>query len=244
MTIDSPRVDTSAHRWRAAKHGWVRYRVFAMLLTLLLYGCSAAQQQPTAFPTITAPPQPTITTTVLQPGALAETENCPLEPVVAPTLPAIIPGYAQLDPSTNLHITGQYRQTIDLADYRLKITGSVAHPLELTYDQLRCLPHQQVETVLICPGYFEDFAGWSGVPLRDLLGLVQPLEGAKTVTMRGADEYSTVMSLEEANLSDNLIAYQWEDEPLPILHGFPVRAVMPTMRGSRWVKWLLEISVE
>lgn len=215
-----------------------------VLLAVWITACSAATPQPTTTPTATQPAQPTTTATALLPGALAEMENCPLEPVIAPTLPAIIPGYTQLDPSTNLHITGQYRQTIELAEYRLKITGSVAHPQELTYDQLRCLPRQEVETVLICPGYFEDFARWSGVPLRDLLGLAQPLESAKSVTMRGADEYSTVMTLEEANLSDNLIAYQWEDEPLPILHGFPVRAVMPTMRGSRWVKWLLEISVE
>ena len=39
---------------------------------------------------------------------------------------------------------------------------------------------------------------------------------------------------------------QYDDgtrEPLPILHGFPVRTVFPALEGNKWVKWLVEIEV-
>ena len=37
------------------------------------------------------------------------------------------------------------------------------------------------------------------------------------------------------------LAYEWAGEPLPVVHGFPVRAVFPESGGSFWVKWLVEI---
>jgi DMSO/TMAO reductase YedYZ molybdopterin-dependent catalytic subunit len=32
------------------------------------------------------------------------------------------------------------------------------------------------------------------------------------------------------------LAYEWEGEPLPILHGFPVRVALPGVSGGYWVK--------
>jgi DMSO/TMAO reductase YedYZ molybdopterin-dependent catalytic subunit len=66
---------------------------------------------------------------------------------------------------------------------------------------------------------------------------------ADTLVLTGADGYSTYVPLEPARSEDNLIAYEWEGQPLPILHGFPARALFPQMPGSASVKWLLEIEV-
>jgi DMSO/TMAO reductase YedYZ molybdopterin-dependent catalytic subunit len=38
-------------------------------------------------------------------------------------------------------------------------------------------------------------------------------------------------------------AYELSGKPLPILHGFPLRAVFPSMQGNNWVKWLVEIQI-
>jgi len=35
-----------------------------------------------------------------------------------------------------------------------------------------------------------------------------------------------------------------EGETLPVLAGFPLRAVFPGEPGYRWVKWILEIVLE
>jgi sulfite oxidase len=53
-----------------------------------------------------------------------------------------------------------------------------------------------------------------------------------------------VLSLRDALETDNILAYEWNGRPLPGLHGFPPRAVIPGRNGDAWVKWLLEIVVE
>jgi DMSO/TMAO reductase YedYZ molybdopterin-dependent catalytic subunit len=170
-------------------------------------------------------------------------ESCSLDPIIVPTLPAIIPGYTELDESTGLHVTG-YAQTIDLETYRLEITGKVDHPLSLTYDQLRCMPRISASPDLICQGYFVDVATWTGVPLIYLLDLAGVQNEASEITLLSADGYRAYFSLDEAMQEGNFLAYEWEGQPLPILHGFPLRAVFPTQAGNKWVKWLVEIRVE
>jgi DMSO/TMAO reductase YedYZ molybdopterin-dependent catalytic subunit len=166
---------------------------------------------------------------------------CNVPPVVVPT-PAKDPGYTRLDPSTGLHVTGKM-QLIDLATYRLRVTGLVEHPLELTYDQIRCLPKVQASPVLICPGFFEDEAAWAGAPIADVLALAGVQDRAQQVEFVSADGYTTSLSLEKALDRANFLAYEWEGEPLPRLHGFPVRVVIPTAQGNQWTKWLVEIKV-
>ena len=40
------------------------------------------------------------------------------------------------------------------------------------------------------------------------------------------------------------LAYELRGEPVPILHGFPVRAAFPGLPGFYWVKWLVKIEVK
>lgn len=224
--------------------------VFVFLIAILATGCAgtAPAADPTPSPVSIRTTAPTdaaaaFVSLTATPGAPPDPGACNLNPVAVPTLPAVIPGYTELDTTTGLHITGAY-QELDLESYRLKITGKVDYPMELTYDQLRCMPKVTIEPVLICPGYFEDVAEWSGVRLRYLLDLAGAQDGAQEVIMVGGDGYEASVSMEQAMLWDNFVAYEWEGQPLPILHGFPARTVMPTMQGNKWVKWLLEIRVE
>jgi DMSO/TMAO reductase YedYZ molybdopterin-dependent catalytic subunit len=200
---------------------------------------------PGATPTPTPPPG--TATQVEAAGTATATIGasvCALPTVVVPTLPAVIPGYAQPDPSTGnrLHITGQAPQ-IDLASYRLAVTGKVRRPLSLAYDALRCMPRVSVHSTLVCPGFFEDVATWAGVPLEHVLDLAEIQPDASSLRLKSADGYQIDVSLAAARPAQNLLAYEWEGEPLPLLHGFPVRAVFSDLQGNRWVKWLIEIEV-
>ncbi len=201
----------------------------AALLIVGLASCAEAptptQLPPTAIPV--AAPKPT---------------PCALSVVVAPT-PSANPGYTQLDPTTGLHVTGQ-AQTIDLANYRLKISGRVNSPLELTFDELRCLPKLDCDCTIICPGFFADRADWAGASLADVLKLADVQRDAKSIELIGADGYSSSVTLDEALADDSFLAYEWAGKPVPILHGFPVRAVFPRLSGGNWVKWVIEIRVK
>jgi DMSO/TMAO reductase YedYZ molybdopterin-dependent catalytic subunit len=163
--------------------------------------------------------------------------------VIVPTAPAETPGYTELDQDTGLHVTGT-AQEIDLESYRLEVSGLVDHPLSLTYDDLRCLPKVEATPILECPGFFVDEATWAGAPIREILALAGVQEEAKNLELVGADGYSRLVPLSEELYETAFLAYEWEGEPLPILHGFPVRAVLPGVGGGYWIKWLVGIKVK
>jgi len=224
------------------------------LLTLaafwvMLTGCTA----PALSPASTATPIPSFTTTPESPSTTTPSHAtstsappslvCKLPTVVAPTLPAMIPAYTELDQTTGLHMTGSY-QVINLQSYRLEVSGKVAHSLNLSFDELRCLPHIEVRCNLVCPGFFVDTATWAGASLDALLDLAGVQSDATDIKMYSADGYSAALLLKDARDGENFLAYEWEGQPIPILHGFPVRAVFPDQEGNKWVKWLVRITVD
>ena len=177
------------------------------------------------------------------PTRRAAVPTCALAPVLVPTPPATVPRYAQLDETTDLHVTGVVPEVADLTTWRLVVDGTVSTPLALTYDELRCLDRMEARPLLVCPGFFEDIATWTGVPLRDVLTLAGAPTAGVRVRLYGADGYSQQISIEDAMAPSVYLAYEWEGEPLPIIHGFPLRAVVPGSHGSAWVKWLYRIEL-
>ncbi len=196
----------------------------------------------TSTPTTT--PLPSATVVQETPTSLTTevAADCNPAPITVPT-EAAYPGSNQLDKSTNLHVTG-HAVRIDLASYRLRVTGKVASPLSLSYDALRCMPKVSKTLHLICPGFFDDQTSWSGVPLKYILDLAEVQSGASAITLVAGDGYRLDVNIITAMKEGNFLAYEWEGEPLPILHGFPLRAVFPGLQGSMWVKWLAEIVVK
>ena len=247
---------------------WRAVGVLALLVVMVLAGCASLEASTTLEPDLpvstddgTAPvptsppstttesavrvaPEATTAATILPPATTELTEGnpCGIAPIVVPT-PALDPGYNRLDPSTGLHVTGKM-QLIDLDIYRLQVRGKVERPLALTYDQIRCLPKVEASPDLECPGFFVDKgATWAGVPIADVLDLAGVQAGAREIQFVSADGYKTSLELEKALDRANFLAYEWEGEPLPRLHGFPLRVVLPGLHGSRWAKWVVEIVV-
>ncbi|MEI6873577.1 MAG: molybdopterin-dependent oxidoreductase [Spirochaetota bacterium] len=165
-------------------------------------------------------------------------------PVAAlPPQSNLSPGFVQLDATTNLHVTGKAPR-IDVASWRLTIAGKVRKPLSLTFKDLRRFPRLSTKDPIICTGYFEDYARWSGASLAALLDRAGPDDDAKSLTLVAADGYEAVVTLAEARSGYALIAYELEGKAIPVLHGYPVRAAFPGLPGNRWVKWLVEIRLE
>ena len=157
-------------------------------------------------------------------------------PIVVPTMPVPAPTILDLDPATGLHVTGT-AQEIDVESYRLVVTGTVDHPLSLTYDELRCMPKTEATCKLVCPGFFEDEATWAGVPLAHVLELAGASPDAIGMRLVSADGYDSLATIDMATSQGAFLAYEWAGEPLPI------RAVFPESSGNVWVKWLVEIVV-
>jgi DMSO/TMAO reductase YedYZ molybdopterin-dependent catalytic subunit len=93
------------------------------------------------------------------------------------------------------------------------------------------------------------FAGVRLAAVLDRLG-VKPKSGAKFLTAEGRDDpkpgemdFEHSLPLDEA-LNKSVLALKLNGEPLPAIHGGPVRLVTPGYYGTMHVKWLARLRCE
>ncbi|WP_111719209.1 molybdopterin-dependent oxidoreductase [Homoserinimonas sp. OAct 916] len=133
----------------------------------------------------------------------------------------------------------------DFRDYRLRIDGLVANPVELSLADLRAMPFQEQITQHFCIQGWSGVAKWGGVPMRAILDLVGPLPEAQYVAFYalssgGPDRgtYYDVHSMEGMRHELTLLAYEMNGETLSVLHGAPLRLRNEVEVGFKMVKWI------
>jgi DMSO/TMAO reductase YedYZ molybdopterin-dependent catalytic subunit len=92
---------------------------------------------------------------------------------------------------------------------------------------------------------------WTGVRVKDVLdaaGLGQAADAEfisldSIATTAGQLPYSQVIAIDKVLADDTLLAYEMAGEPIPIDHGFPLRAIFSGWGGNSAVKWLGRIEV-
>ncbi len=156
---------------------------------------------------------------------------------------------------------------ISLKRWRLAVEGEVARPLSLTFEELRRMPRAISADTLECSGNGrsllpEKAAGnpwtiggvgnavWGGVWLREVLNAAGLTPAARQVAFEGFDtplgsagvKFVRSIPLEKA-LASTLLAYEMNGEPLPLRHGYPLRALALGWTGANCVKWLNRIVV-
>jgi DMSO/TMAO reductase YedYZ molybdopterin-dependent catalytic subunit len=150
------------------------------------------------------------------------------------------------------------------SDWHLEVGGLVDHPMTLTLADLKARERQEVTFTIECSGNsafpfnkgLVSNATWAGTPLASLLDEAGVLEPGIEVVFWGADageqtwremtiteRFARSMSLDDAMSTDNLLAYEMNGDPLPPLHGFPLRLIAPGWYGIANVKWLTRIEV-
>lgn len=157
------------------------------------------------------------------------------------------------------------QEPVSTAEWRLLIEGLVKEPFQLTYDQITQMPKAIVSNTLECSGNGRSLlsvkasgnpwtiggvgnAVWGGAWLRDILVKARPEPEAKHVAFQGMDKpvgrsgvpFIRSIPLEKA-MSSTLLAYEMNGEPLPIKHGYPLRALALGWTGANCAKWLHKI---
>ena len=157
------------------------------------------------------------------------------------------------------------QEPVSTAEWRLHIDGLVEEPIRLSYDQITRMPKAIVSNTLECSGngrslLVEKASGnpwtiggvgnavWGGVWLRDILVRARPMPDAKHVAFQGMDKplgssgVPFIRSIPlEKSMSSTLLAYEMNGDPLPIKHGYPLRALALGWTGANCAKWLHKI---
>ena len=156
-------------------------------------------------------------------------------------------------------------------EWKLVIDGEVEKPLELSIDDLKSQFENVTKRLVVeCGGngrafYQPGTSGnqwstgavgcpeWTGVRLADVLNAAGVKKTAvytgnygNDPHLSGDDEKETIsrgVPIEKALEEDAIIAWAMNGEPVPALHGFPLRLVIPGYPGSVSQKYLTRIWV-
>ena len=159
---------------------------------------------------------------------------------------------------------------IDINNHRLAVKGLVDRELSFSvYDLAKNFKTVSMQGMLECAGsgrsnYQPKASGtpwnatggmgcpkWGGVRLSDVLKAAGLKAGAAHVAGQGGDPGMVATAapvirsipMRKAMDENTLIAWSMNDEPLPWIHGYPLRLVVPGWVGSASTKWLHTLTV-
>jgi DMSO/TMAO reductase YedYZ molybdopterin-dependent catalytic subunit len=139
----------------------------------------------------------------------------------------------------------------DIDSWRLRITGLVDAPFELTYDELLAMPLVEQYVTIACVsnevgGNLVGNALWRGARLKQLLERARIRPEATQIVGRSVDGFTVGFPTAHAIADERepLVAVAMNGEPLPANHGFPARLIVPGLFGYvSATKWLTEIEL-
>ena len=159
----------------------------------------------------------------------------------------------------------------DAKAWKIKIDGEVDKPMEITLgDLMSRFPNVSYKMMLECGGNGRSFfspeargnqwtnggagcAEWTGVRLADVLKAAGVKPSAVYTGHYGADPHlsgdttkpsiSRGVPIAKAMEPHTLIVFKMNGKDLPLIHGGPVRLIVPGWAGSTSTKWLTRIWV-
>ena len=176
--------------------------------------------------------------------------------------------HGPITPKDQFFTTQHYgHPKVDLANFRLKISGLVDRPIALSLDDLRRMGGKELVAGFECSGNRGPLQGlsgngrWTGVPLRDVLNKAGVKASAREFVFFGADrgeeevewrtqkfkveqQFGRALKRDKALSAEPFLAYAMNGEPLTLHQGSPLRLLVPGWYGVANVKWLSEIHAQ
>jgi DMSO/TMAO reductase YedYZ molybdopterin-dependent catalytic subunit len=180
--------------------------------------------------------------------------------LLSPT--SLAPEYTEADIAPNFRANGSTNPdepayvalaANNFADWRLKLGGLVEQPMELSLADLKAMPARTQITRHNCVEGWSCIGKWKGVQLAKILDMVKLKAEAKLVVFICADHvpgtlslagvYYESVDLEDAYHPQTILAYEMNDQPLPIAHGAPLRVRIERQLGYKSAKYIMYIWV-
>jgi DMSO/TMAO reductase YedYZ molybdopterin-dependent catalytic subunit len=131
--------------------------------------------------------------------------------------------------------------------WRLEVGGLVKQPWQFSLDDLKAIPARTQITRHDCVEGWSAIGKWKGVPLTEITKRVQPGPQARYVVFYCMDRDSDgnnfyeSIDLYDAVHPQTILAYEMNDQPLPIEHGAPLRLRVETQLGYKMAKYIQRI---
>jgi DMSO/TMAO reductase YedYZ molybdopterin-dependent catalytic subunit len=149
--------------------------------------------------------------------------------------------------------SAEYRALTEngFADWRLQVGGLVERPAEFSLDDLRAMPSRTQITRHDCVEGWSSIGKWSGVQLSRVLDQVGLKPEARYIVSTCADDlgrsldgnnrYYESIDLFDALHPQTILAYEMNDQVLPIAHGAPLRMRVERQLGYKMAKYIMRI---
>jgi DMSO/TMAO reductase YedYZ molybdopterin-dependent catalytic subunit len=133
---------------------------------------------------------------------------------------------------------------VNLATFKLTITGSVDSTYSLSWEEIKELPAASTDTMIMyCVEGWEVWGVWRGVLIKDLLDKANVHNDGEFVLFECRDGYKTALPTSYLEKYDAMLAYQVNNAPLQKKDGFPLRLIAFGKYGYKWAKWVTRLTV-
>jgi DMSO/TMAO reductase YedYZ molybdopterin-dependent catalytic subunit len=155
-------------------------------------------------------------------------------PITARTPAEHFPAY-----SITFNQTGSFPSVMHPADWFLDVGGLVRKPLRLHRKDIEALPSLTYTVKHHCVEGWTAIATWTGVQVSTIAALVQPTAEARYLRFDSFDSgYYNGWDLASAMHPQTILAYAYNDRPLMMNHGAPLRLYSPIKLGYKLTKYL------
>ena len=131
--------------------------------------------------------------------------------------------------------------------WKLEVGGMVKQPGKFSLEEIRALPSRTQITRHDCVEGWSAIGKWKGVPLTEIVKRVQPEPQARYIVFYCMDfdgegnKFYESIDLRDALHPQTILAYEMNDQPLPVEHGAPVRLRVETQLGYKMAKYIQRI---
>jgi len=155
------------------------------------------------------------------------------------------------NPTTNDYVA---LRNSGFAQYRLQVEGLVDNPSEFSLADLRGMPSRTQITRHDCVEGWSTIAKWTGVPLSEVLDRAGVRDTARYVVFRcydalggsglnGPQLYYESIDMIDAYHPQTILAYDLNDDRLPVDNGAPLRVRIERQLGYKMAKYIRSIEL-
>lgn len=170
--------------------------------------------------------------------------------------------FSQADLSPDFKVNGTERPDTpeyealladQFANWKLRVDGLIATPLDLSLADLRALPQRAQITRHDCVEGWSAIGQWQGPQLTEILKRANPHPAARFAVFHCADfvehaadgtgQYYESIDLIDAFHPQTILAHSLNGAPLSVGHGAPVRLRVERQLGYKHAKYVMRIEL-